>query len=180
MYILLPYKGYMASAECLSDRHLRSQINVVKLTLKGLYNFSPLPGMWKGHIFQLACYGLSACWVYQQRGERKWPADQVYEDNAFIARFRHIQDSSSKPPWIGDPWVHRSHRARLLNRSEGGYDDLFPGNPTDIPTFWPKLDDSDSRGYRLYVDAGDLHLVKKEVFHIPEGLYLKGREVLEE
>lgn len=177
--MLLPYKGYMKSAACMDDQILREQINLVDRTLKGLYNGSMIPGMWKGHIFQLTCFGLSLCWTYQQRGPRQWPTQEVFEQNQFIARFRHITDSSSKPPWVGDPWVHRSHRARLLNR-QGNYEEMFPGNPDNIPTIWPQLDDSDSRGYRLYVDQMDARLINMGLYGIPEGLYLKGREVLAE
>ncbi len=182
MRILLPYKGYMKSAECMTDLHLREQINVVYHTLKGLYNQSMIPGMWKGHVFQLTCFGLSCCWVYQQRGPRQWPTQNVFVQNEFIAQFRNLVDSPTRPPWMGDAWVHRSHRARLIERghNEGDYEELFPGNPDDIPTFWPQLDDGDSRGYRLLVDRMDMHLLARGVYQMPEGLYLKGREVLEE
>lgn len=178
MYTLLPYKGYMKTAECMTDWDLKSQLWTVSNVFRGVYNNTSLiPGMWRGHIFQLVCYGLSLTWHAQQRGLKGWPADTKH-----IAQYRHITDSSSKPPWSGDPWVHRSHRARLLGRQEAEhYEELFPGNPVKIPTIWPQLDDGDNRGYRLFIDAGDHHLIKKKVWFMPEGLYLgNNREVLEE
>lgn len=179
MFTLLPYKGYMKSAECMTDWDLKSQLWTVANIFRGprFTEHSMIPGMWKGHIFQLVCYGLSLGWHAQQRGLKGWPSDNFY-----IARFRTIKDSSSKPPWIGDPWVHRSHRSRLLGREEAAhYEPLFPGTPLKMPTIWPQLDDSDNRGYRLYIDAGDKYLVEKKLYFIPEGLYLGGnREVIEE
>lgn len=175
MYTLLPYKGYMKSGECMRTYDLKTQLWTVTNVLKGHYNGSMIPGMWKGHVFQLVCYGLSLSWQLQQRADKDY-----MQDGKFIAQYRQITDSASRPPWVGDPWVHRSHRARLLGRAFGHYKEFFPGNPMNMPTIWPKLDDSDSRGYRLYVDAGDAHLLSKNVWHMPEELRLgKNREVLE-
>jgi hypothetical protein len=178
VFTLLPYKGYMKTAECMTDWDLKSQLWTVSNIFRGprFTEHSMIPGMWKGHIFQLVCYGLSLTWHAQQRGLKGWP-----DHTRHIAQFRHITDSSSKPPWVGDPWVHRSHRSRLLGRYEGShYEELFPGTPLKMPTIWPQLDDSDSRGYRLYIDAGDKYLVEKKLYFMPEGLYLGGnREVLE-
>jgi hypothetical protein len=179
VFTLLPYKGYMKTAECMTDWDLKSQLWTVSNIFRGprFTEHSMIPGMWKGYIFQLVCYGLSLSWHAQQRGLEGWPKETKH-----IAQFRHIKDSSSKPPWIGDPWVHRSHRSRLLGREDSEhYEPLFPGTPLKMPTIWPKLDDSDSRGYKLYVDVGDKWLVDRKLYFMPEGIYLgKDREVLEE
>lgn len=175
MYILLPYKGYMKTGECMRDWDLKTQLWTVTNVLKGHYNQSMIPGMWKGHIFQLVCYGLSLSWQLQQRNTEDW-----MQDGKFIAQYRHITDSAVKPPWVGDPHVHRSHRARLLGRAFGYYKDQFPGNPMQIPTIWPKLDDSDNRGYRLFVDPKEIPLIEKKIWSMPEGLYLGSKgEVIE-
>lgn len=177
MFTLLPYKGYMKTAACMTDWDLKSQLWTVSNIFRGVHNQSMIPGMWRGHIFQLVCYGLSLSWHAQQRGLEGWPSD-----NFHIARFRTIQDSSSRPPWVGDPWVHRSHRSRLLGREEAAhYEPMFPGTPLKMPTIWPQLDDSDNRGYKLYIDAGDKYLVERKLYFMPEGLYLgSNREVLAE
>lgn len=177
-YTLLPYKGYMKSAECMTDWDLKAQLWNISNILRGVCNEdSMIPGMWRGHVFQLVCFGLSCTWQAQQRGLEGWP-----QDTKHIAKYRHIKDSSSKPPWHGDPWVHRSHRSRLLNNESEHYGPLFPGNPDKMPIIWPRLDDSDSRGYRLFLDKADAWLVKKKLRFLPEGLYLGGktREVFQE
>lgn len=173
-FTLLPYKGYMQSASVLSDLHLLNQCDAVVSILGGKCNDTPLPGMWKGHLYQLVLFGMSHCHVARIGRGLRWSR---WED---IGRYLPMAMSMPKdrPPWWGDQWVHRSHRSRLLNLTYGQYHEYFPGNSMKMPMIWPELTDEDSRGYRLTLSVRDQVLVRDKMLFLPPELAWNGKELV--
>jgi hypothetical protein len=174
LHTLMPYKHYGQCAEVLTDMHLLNQCDMVASTLAGSNNDTPLPGMWKGYLFQLVLFGMRMSHEANIERDLRW---HRWRD---IAPFVVLADDMRKdmPPWWGDPWVHRSHRSRLLNLSYMDYQGLWPGTPLLMPVVWPQLTDEDERGYRLVLSKKDAYLVDKGSYRLPEGLRWNGKELL--
>jgi len=169
MVTLFPYKSAVQSASCLTDMHLLKQCEVVESILHGKYNDTPIPGMWRGHLYELVSYGLVHCLIaHTERGKSiagKWAPWKE------IGAFNGLAPRAGNPPWLGDPWMHRSHRNRLVQLNYDHYSELWPEQAIAQPLIWPRIDDADSRGYRLFITPKHKHLVEKGVYRMPQELW---------
>lgn len=171
---LMPYRHYGQCAEVLTDIHLMNQCDAVVSILQGKCNDTPIPDMWRGYSYQLVLFGLRHS--HEAYVERKLRWHRWRELAPYVAAT--AGGRRDMPPWWGDPWVHRSHRSRLLGYREGHYGDYFPATPMHMPLVWPKLTDEDSRGYKLILTKRDLGLIDRKLYRLPAGLRWDGKELV--
>lgn len=135
--------------------------------LQGKCNDTPVPGQWRGHLHELVLYGLEMCHVARFEHEltnNDWKIIGAYKDL--------VPPNHERIVWLGNPWLHRSHRSYLIGRNPGHYYELFPGNPLKMPMLWPQLDDTDERGYKLYITKKHKALVESGAYRLPTALQL--------
>lgn len=137
MQTFLPYIGHADSPlafyeECaglLDQKRLGKQrvenLQIMKalLTGQGWVNH-PVTKMWAGYEFSLLTYQKAICY--------EWVHNLGFKDTCFVKTaslyFEHrpIEASCPTPPWLGDPLVHRSHRANLVRKDYDYYIKRFP------------------------------------------------------
>lgn len=175
---LLPFTKMVTNAMAFRTVDLYHQLNNVLAIFRGECKEEPVTEMWRGHIGYFLIYSRSLSLIYN----RQVPFIEGFE---FVNKLQPYHDAFNagpykRPPWLGDPWLHRSHRSRLLSYDYNYYRDQFPGNPLKMPLLWPRIDDSDTRGYRLFIEPRSRHVLDKGLQRIPEGLHItKEMEVVE-
>lgn len=137
MQTFLPYASFARSARVLDDARLGKQrVEVLQIlnTLHGVrqgWRNHPAVRMWRGHEEALIEYGLEISREWRRRGH----ADTCLEK---IGAFSRPRRSRARPPWLGDPAFHRSHRAALVRKAPARYAVLFPDVAADLPYVWPE------------------------------------------
>lgn len=174
MQTFVPFIGFHKSAAVLDTARLGKQrietLQILGSIANGTgYKHHPVNDMWRGYESALVLYGLAVC--------HEWRIVRGYADETWGKFADLVCDGPHRPPWAGDKDVHRSHRSNLI-RKDSRYKQVFPNQAANWPYLWPKIDDSDSRGYRLYLCKADA--VGRGLF-LPEWLRMeeKTREVLD-
>jgi hypothetical protein len=85
--------------------------------------------MWRGYEGALVEYGLAMCREWTSRGR----ADTVHDKLLAYAR----PGPNARPPWLGDPALHASHRSNLLRKDAQFYRRWGWTEPPDLPYVWP-------------------------------------------
>jgi hypothetical protein len=140
----LPYPDFAQSAAALDSPRLGKQRVEVLQILRAItfpsYGWTnhPATRMWRGYVPALASYGLAMVDEWVSRGA----ADST---RAQIAEFAPIVedvpiDQLSKPVWLGNPELHRSHQSNLIRKLPEFYRPQFPGVPDDLDYVWPEPD----------------------------------------
>jgi hypothetical protein len=131
----LPYADFAESARCLDDVRLGKQrveaFQIVR-SLDGItqgWRHHPAVKMWRGYEGALVEYGLAMCREWTSRGR----ADTVHDKLLAHARPR----PNPRPPWLGDPALHASHRSNLLRKDAEFYRRWGWTEPPDLPYVWP-------------------------------------------
>lgn len=175
---LMPFTRMVTNAMAFRTVDLYHQLHSVLAIFRGECKNEPVTDMWRGHIGYFLLYSRALDLIYA----RQVPfVDSVN----FTKQLQPFHDAFNagpykKPPWIGDPWVHRSHRSRLLSYDYTYYEHKFPGNPLKMPMVWPRIDDSDSRGYRLFIEPISKIVLDKGMMKLPAELRIGDNlEVLE-
>lgn len=90
----------------------------------------PAVKMWKGYEFELARYARVIC--------QEW-IDRRYKDTILqkIGDLMLVTDNLSRPHWIGDENLHKSHRSNLLRKDKQFYSQFGWTEPDDLPYVWP-------------------------------------------
>lgn len=137
MNTFLPYESFQASAMCLDDKRLNKQRLETRQILDTLLGYSegwkhhPCVKMWRGYEKWLAAYGIAICEEILRRGKQ----DSFRPD--FVRRWTNLPDSP-KPPWLGDPRVHSSHRANLVRKNAKRYKEFLGFTEQPATTYyWP-------------------------------------------
>jgi hypothetical protein len=174
MLTFLPMIGFFKSLRTLDDARLGKQrqdaFNLLKTLLGGT---SDLPNdnpalwsvrMWQGHEYALGVYGMSACNVWSERGNKDRLAFEIHE---LLDGFPHDLVS---PPWMGDLNVHRSHRSYLIRRKPQHYAHQWPNTPESMPIIWPQILEADPDSYRLRISRNEQKLLEQGERQLPEWL----------
>lgn len=139
MQTFLPYgRDFSATARALDRQRLGKQrVETLQIlrTLAGItdgWRNHPAVKMWRGHEFRLACYGMTICNTWRDRGYTDTCADKIMD----IMR-EHRDWDRSLPAWIDDPDLALSHQSNLLRKNPDHYGALFPGVPSNLPYKWP-------------------------------------------
>lgn len=138
MQTFLPYPSFTRSARALDYRRLGKQRIEAKQILNAITNkrakgwrTHPAALMWKGHEYQLACYGIAMCIEWRRRG---------YVDNqlAFFNRFKKRRRWNTKfPAWLGSRQFHRAHKSNLLRKDRKYYKRHGWNVSSRLPYVWP-------------------------------------------
>ncbi|MFO1535784.1 MAG: MSMEG_6728 family protein [Thermoplasmatota archaeon] len=143
MQTFLPYPDFAASARALDRQRLGKQrleaLHLLQI-LRGVearhgWRSHPALRMWRGHANALAMYGIAVCKEWRRRG---------YVDN-LLPRFQALVDrraSFRRPPWLGDPAFHASHRSNLLRKDPVWYSQFGWTEGPEMPYLWPARTDA--------------------------------------
>lgn len=138
MQTFLPLPSYHESAKCLDNKRLGKQrVEVLQLLhaltgVKSGWANHPAAKMWRGHEYDLVCYGLEICTEWRSRGFKDTCFDKI---NALLYQVDRL--GISTPPWWGDPVFHASHRSNLLRKDPVHYGQFGWTEPHDLPYIWP-------------------------------------------
>lgn len=138
MQTFLPYPSFRKSAAVLDMRRLGKQrVEVLQIlnTLHGVrlgWRNHPAVRMWRGYEDALALYGLLVSREWKLRG---------HKDTCFEKIGRFVPEGFShpirRPPWLGEPRLHISHRAALVRKLPEHYRPLFPDVDPTLEYYWP-------------------------------------------
>lgn len=137
MQTFLPYPDFEATASVLDDRRLGKQrvegLQIVRaITVPGYaWRHHPAARMWAGHEAALESYLTAICDEWEHRGfadtcRASIRAEMDRVGVAPPASQAVLADADRLPPWLGDPALHRSHRASLLLKDRAWYGRFFP------------------------------------------------------
>lgn len=143
MQTFLPDPSFLASAAALDDRRLGKQrvetFQILRALVFPAYAWKnhPAVAMWRGFTPALVGYGLAVCAEWQRRGYADAVAASLLTFTAGRAPdLAGLRLEGRLPPWLGDPALHRSHRAALMRKEPERYPD-FAEEPVDLPYVWP-------------------------------------------
>jgi hypothetical protein len=136
MQTFLPYPDFEQSIRALDFVRCRNQVRETKTLLatlvegrKGGWSTHPACLMWKGYESALAQYGIVNCHVNRLRG---WQYNSLPYFESVLAEIGQLR----RPHWLGDPDLHRSHRANLCRKLPGRYEPRF-GKHEPEAYCWP-------------------------------------------
>lgn len=175
---LFPFSRMITNAMAFRPVDLHHQCNSIMSIWRGEAKNDPVSEMWRGHVGYFLLYSRAVCLVHGREapfieGQNFMKQLQPYHETFNASPYK-------RPAWLGDPWLHRSHRSILLSYDFEFYQHKFPGNPLKMPMLWPRFDDTDSRGYRLYIQPRSKIVLDKGLQKMPAELRLTSDlEVLE-
>lgn len=159
MHTFVPSIGYARCASELDLARLNKQrietIQILDSIVNGTgYVNHPVNRMWIGYEDSLVMYGLSICHEWRiVRGH----SDSTWGDLAeWMKELEMGSEEAEKPPWVGDLWVHRSHRSNLIRKAPHIYGPKFPNTIEDMPYLWPHNDHRADNGYVLMISRADV------------------------
>jgi hypothetical protein len=145
MQTFLPYPDFAMSARALDNKRLGKQRVECKQIARALglhvggaakskaWANHPAVRMWRGHEFCLLLYAIACCLEWRRRGFR----DTLLRQFQIAAAVAFLRRSHSPPPWLGDDYVHRSHRSNLLRKDPDYYLRHNWTEPDTLPYVWP-------------------------------------------
>jgi len=174
MQTFVPYIGNAKIAECLDNVRLWKQGIEVEQILGSLengtgYKNHPVNDMWRGYEPALTMYGLAMLHehtIVRKRPDREGVTDRLFEYASAYGLTGTRREESGRivmdgtaaksAPWREDRDVMRSHRSNLCRKLAAHYRHRFPGQADDWAYLWPRIDDGDTRGYRLFLSKATL------------------------
>lgn len=140
MQVFLPYPSFQQSVACLDKSRLGNQIwRECKTLLNGGWQHHPVAKMWADYKPALAIYGIRGCFELLRRDDidlEKFNDLLEYFNNFVPDKFK---GDLPRPPFIGNPDFHLSHRLNLLWKDPEWYSQFFDEPvPTSKPDYlWP-------------------------------------------
>lgn len=137
MQTFLPYADFAASASVLDMKRLGKQRVEAKqiylaLTQPGYgWQSHPAVKMWRDCEAALAEYGFAICQEWTARG---------YNDT-LTPFFAERIAVGPRPPWLGNPAFHASHRSNLLRKDPTHYGIWGWTEGPELPYVWPRSDE---------------------------------------
>ena len=140
MQTFLPSPSYDESARILDYKRLGKQRVETKQILlalgktEGGWRNHPATKMWRGHEISLCQYGTAMCWEWQRRG---------YKDSLLnffasaLAQYEEDGRTYMPPAWLGDDFIHSSHRSNLLRKDPEYYGQFGWSEDSTLPYVWP-------------------------------------------
>lgn len=187
--IWVPYVAPGASAACLDDDTLASQISATAAVLRDSYEqirklhireIMHVSRMWAGYPLALAIRGLTfATELSVNRSHTaKVPQDDLTYIMDIAKELEEADEPRDEPPWMGTPDIHRSHRSNLIREGIVGADE-FPATPAKMPLLWPQSIGGSTQ-HRLRIDDHDLRLLGRGLRKLPAWLHwdAQSREVV--
>ena len=131
MQTFLPYPNFVDSLDCLDYRRLGKQrveayqiINALEGKSKGWVNH-PATKMWAANIDALKLYCNIAIEKWIGRGYKN------------TMKFYPTNNKVDMPSWLGDIYLHASHRSNLLRKDREFYGQYKWNEPHDLEYVWP-------------------------------------------
>lgn len=163
MQTFVPSRGFARSASQLDRQRLGKQrietLQILDSLANGTgYKNHPVNDMWRGYEDALVLYGLAT--VNEWRIERKM-LDNTWGKLAWWMKELNVHEDGTSaitpPPWVGNIWVHRSHRSNLIRKDPGFYLPIFgDATPKNMPYLWPVIDSANPTRYRVFLSKADL------------------------
>ncbi|HEY8588392.1 MAG TPA: MSMEG_6728 family protein [Naasia sp.] len=146
MQTFLPYPSFAESAGVLDTARLGKQrvetLQILRALLLPSYGWQshPVTRMWRGHVPALTAYGLATIDAWEQQGHVDSTRHLVTEFAPEVAGVTQDELAARGllPPWIGNEYVHESHRSNLIRKAPEFYGPRFPGTPADLDYVWPE------------------------------------------
>ncbi|MCU1437948.1 MAG: hypothetical protein JWP66_1035 [Naasia sp.] len=146
MQTFLPYPSFADSAAVLDTARLGKQrvetLQILRASLLPSYGWQshPVTQMWRGHVPALTAYGLATIDAWEQQGHIDSTRHLIEEFAPEVVGVEQDELAARGllPPWIGNEYVHRSHRSNLIRKAPEFYGPLFPGTPADLDYVWPE------------------------------------------
>jgi len=193
MQTFLVYRGFAKTAAALDMQRLGKQRSETLQILRALRHEEDIVGnpwpykMWEGYEEALVLYGLVITHEWRVvRGFRDDTWVQFVDIGKDYGMFDFVQTDGGKvqwsgtgfamPPWLGEDWILRSHRSRLIDKLAVHYGEQFGRTPENMPYLWPVFDESHRHGYRLFVSRADLDRVNKGERVLPRQIELIGND----
>lgn len=145
MQTFLPEAGYTKSAKVLDNKRLGKQRVECKQILralgvpvggssgKGGWRHHPAVKMWSGHAYSLCCYAIAMCEEWRRRGY----SDSLLPQFEEAATQLYDSSATQRPPFVGDPQFHASHRSNLLRKDPQHYGQFGWSEQAGMPYVWP-------------------------------------------
>jgi hypothetical protein len=186
MQTFITYRTFAKTAACLDMPRLGKQRSETIQILQALRGERPIVGnvhayeMWRGYEEALVYYGLIITHEWRiVRGFKDDTWGQFAEYARDYNMLRSLTDVAEQkptpivyPPWMGEDWVLRSHRSRLIEKMAHHYGEQFGATPVNMPYLWPKWDKEHRHGYRLFLARADIDRVKNGERKLPRVLEL--------
>src|ERR1700753_206009 len=163
MITWMPYIAPGASAHALTDDELYDQIIISDEILRLLLGPRPpnqmtneqflATSMWGQFQWRLAIHGMMMANEYmgvRHNSIVDGETELLSRTGIDIEKNNEGGEDLLEPPWIGDLYVHRSHRSQLI-MADKKRAKLWPGTDPRMPVLWPQLVSNAPRGYRLRI-----------------------------
>ena len=146
MQTFLPYPSFSESAAVLDTPRLGKQrvetLQVLRSLLLPSYGWQnhPVSQMWRGYLPGLTAYGLATVDAWTARGHADSTHGLISEFAPEVVGLpqEELAARGLLPGWIGNEYVHQSHRSNLVRKAPEIYAPLFPGTPADLDYVWPE------------------------------------------
>jgi hypothetical protein len=186
MQTFITFRTFAKTAASLDMMRLGKQRVEALQILKALRSEGPTVGnphayeMWRGYEECLVYYGLIVTHEWRiVRGfkDDTWGQFAEYAADYGMLRTPDMVKEQSPvevvyPPWMGEDWILRSHRSRLIEKMAHHYGEQFGATPENMQYLWPKWDKEHRHGYRLFLSRADLDRVLKLERELPRPLEL--------
>jgi hypothetical protein len=151
MQSFLPMPDFAETAGILDPRRLGKQRVETLQILRGLtvpgygWRHHPAVKMWAGYEEALVRYGVEICAAWTATGRSDTCEGSLVTELAVSCGVQQprsqteLARTGDLPPWLGDPFFHRSHRSALLRKDPKCYSRFFD-DPLDLPYVWPTSD----------------------------------------
>lgn len=121
MQTFLPTDDLSFAGKYLDQRRLNKQITecaqiLQTLLFDGGWRHHPAVLMWKGYEEHLICYANGCFNAFTIRGGSIMHRSYYKLVDLYLNHFHEVSGCNVRPPWLGDPELHSSHRARLLHK----------------------------------------------------------------
>lgn len=145
MQTFLPYADFERVAYVLDGKRLNNQVTEALTTLKACtgvidsWQHHPVTLMWKGHEKLLAYYIRCMAWECRERWQNIevfWNRVEAICDLVGSGHW-HSWQYMSRPWWLGQESLHRSHRQALLAKDYDRYGVYWPDEEPKIEYVWP-------------------------------------------
>jgi len=138
MQTFLPYPSFIDSLKCLDDKRLGNQRKEAMQILDALKPGST--SRWKNHpAVKMWADCTSALKVYHDISIDVWISRGFKNTMLNVASFKDWRAVGlcGRPEWLGNKYLHASHRSNLLRKDPIFYGKYNWTEPHDIPYFWP-------------------------------------------
>lgn len=135
----LPYKEFNKSAIVLDGRRLGKQRSESKILINGGWPYHPISKMWANYKPALIKYTWEICKEWRNRGYKDtvylFLINTAFEEGLISERTVSAMNDLvfTEPKWLGNPFLHASHRSNLLRKLPNYYSQFGWTEPDNLP-----------------------------------------------